>query len=57
MNQKYFAYHDRNNCKRTYDFILKNCQQKSLITAFCRDLQRPRQHTWGADYIISFYFL
>lgn len=27
MNQKYFAYHDRNNCKRTYDFILKNCQK------------------------------
>ncbi|MFR2786207.1 MAG: CDP-glycerol glycerophosphotransferase family protein [Blautia caecimuris] len=27
MNQKYFAYHDRNNCKRTYKFILKNCQK------------------------------
>ncbi|MBS7174236.1 MAG: hypothetical protein KH087_12820 [Blautia sp.] len=27
MNQKYFAYHDRNNCKRTYEFILKNCQK------------------------------
>lgn len=24
MHQKYFAYHDRNNCKRTYDFIFEN---------------------------------
>lgn len=26
-NQKYFAYHDHNNCKRTYDFIIENYEK------------------------------